>query len=147
MRFVARLLRGVNRCAPRPGGSHRQSAQPKPAPAVLRVAYIPIANYTALLVARDKGYFAEEKPVGYLVAGGARGGGGRGGLRRQCRDRRQRHLRDHGGARQRARSPCFLAGATHIRSEPPDNNALLVRTEDAISRTGRPSSARGFPPA
>src|SRR6478672_9523404 len=31
------------------------------APTPIRVAYIPIANYAALLVARDKGYFAEEK--------------------------------------------------------------------------------------
>ena len=31
------------------------------APTPIRVAYIPIANYAALQVARDKGYFAEEK--------------------------------------------------------------------------------------
>src|SRR5260370_32614572 len=36
------------------------SAQSKPPPAEIRVAYIPIANYAPLLVARDKGYFAEE---------------------------------------------------------------------------------------
>ena len=60
---MMRLLQGccaVLIAALSPGWVPQASAQPKPAPAVLRVAYIPIANYTALLVARDKGYFAEE---------------------------------------------------------------------------------------
>ena len=35
-------------------------AQTKPRPAVVRVVPIPIANYTPLVVARDKGYFADE---------------------------------------------------------------------------------------
>src|ERR1700693_493800 len=36
------------------------AAQPKPPPAVIRVVDIPIANFAPLLVARDKGYFADE---------------------------------------------------------------------------------------
>jgi ABC-type nitrate/sulfonate/bicarbonate transport system substrate-binding protein len=35
-------------------------AQPKPAPATLRVVTPPLTNYTALIVARDQGWFAEE---------------------------------------------------------------------------------------
>jgi NitT/TauT family transport system substrate-binding protein len=108
------------------------SAQPKPAPAVLRVAYIPIANYTALLVARDKSYFGEENltvtwsPVAQgavaveAVFGGSVEIGGSAIFETMV-------------ARGNGLDLLFLAGATRIRSQPPDNNALLVRTEDSIN--------------
>jgi len=35
-------------------------AQTKAAPANIRVVVIPVTNYTPLVVARDKGWFAEE---------------------------------------------------------------------------------------
>jgi NitT/TauT family transport system substrate-binding protein len=131
---MTRLLQGccaVLVAALSPGWVPQASAQPKPAPTVLRVAYIPIANYTALLVARDKGYFAEENlsvtwsPVAQgavaveAVFGGSVEIGGSAIFETMV-------------ARGNGLDLLFLAGATHIRSEPPDNNALLVRTEDAI---------------
>ena len=116
------------------------SAQPKSAPVVLRVAYIPIANYAALLVARDKGYFAGENlsvtwsPVAQgavaveaVFDGSAEIGGSA--------------IFETMVARGNGLDVMFLAGATHIRSEPPDN-ALLVRTEDAIRSPGAMSAAR-----
>ena len=38
----------------------QSTAQPKPPPTPIRVVDLPIANFTPLLVARDKGYFANE---------------------------------------------------------------------------------------
>src|SRR5437879_6868364 len=104
---------------------------PAQAPTRIRVAYIPIANYAAQQVARDKGYFGEENlsvtwsPVAQgavaveAVFGGSVEIGGSAIFETMV-------------ARGNGLDLLFLAGATHIRSEPPDNNALLVRTEDAI---------------
>src|SRR5579862_7849905 len=36
------------------------AAQPKPPPTAIRVVDLPITNFTPLIVARDKGYFANE---------------------------------------------------------------------------------------
>jgi NitT/TauT family transport system substrate-binding protein len=111
------------------------NAQPKSAPTALRVAYIPIANYAALLVARDKGYFAEENltvtwsPVAQgavaveAVFGGSVEIGGSAIFETMV-------------ARGNGLDVLFLAGATRIRSQPPDNNALLVRSEDSIRAPG-----------
>jgi NitT/TauT family transport system substrate-binding protein len=107
------------------------SAQSKPAPAVLRMAYIPIANYAPLLVAREKGYFAEENlsvtwsPVAQgavaveAVFGGSVEIGGSAIFETMV-------------ARGNGFDLMFLAAGVHTRTEPPDNNGLLVRTDDGI---------------
>ena len=101
------------------------------APTPIRVAYIPIANYAALQVARDKGYFAEEKlsvtwaPVAQgavaveAVFGGSVEIGGSAIFETMV-------------ARGNGLDVMFVAGGTRIRSAPPDNNGLLVRTDDTI---------------
>src|SRR4051794_17215471 len=101
------------------------------APTPIRVAYIPIANYAALRVARDKGYFAEEKltvtwaPVAQgavaveAVFGGSAEIGGSAVFETML-------------ARGNGLDVMFVAGGTRIRSAPPDNNGLLVRTDDTI---------------
>src|SRR5215470_12862532 len=107
------------------------AAQTKPAPATLRVTYIPIANYTPLLVARDKGYFGEENlsvtwsPVAQgavsveAVFGGSAEVGGSAVFETMV-------------ARGNGLDLMFLAPGVRIRSQPPDNSALLVRTDDSI---------------
>ena len=106
-------------------------AQTKPAPAVIRVVDIPIANYTPLLVARDKGYFAEENlsvtwtPVAQgavaieAVFGGSAEVGGSAIFEPMV-------------ARGNGLDLMFLAAGVQIRTAPPDNSALLVRAEDGI---------------
>ena len=100
-------------------------------PAEIRVVEIPIANYTPLLVARDKGYFGEENlsvtwsPVAQgavaieAVFGGSAEVGGAAIFETMV-------------ARGNGLDLMFLAAGVHIRSEPPDNSALLVRTDDTI---------------
>jgi NitT/TauT family transport system substrate-binding protein len=106
-------------------------AQPKPPPAVIRVVPIPIANYTPLLVARDKGYFADENlsvtwaPVMQgavaieAVFGGSAEVGGSAVFEPMV-------------ARGNGLDLMFIAAGVQIRKEPPDNSALLVRAEDSI---------------
>jgi NitT/TauT family transport system substrate-binding protein len=105
------------------------SAQSKPA--VIRVAYIPIANYAPLLVAREKGYFAEENlsvtwsPVAQgavaveAVFGGSVEVGGSAIFETMV-------------ARGNGLDLMFLAAGVHTRTQPPDNSGLLVRTDDSI---------------
>jgi NitT/TauT family transport system substrate-binding protein len=106
-------------------------AQTKPPPAVIRVVEIPIANYTPLLVARDKGWFAEENlsvtwsPVAQgavaieAVFGGSAEVGGSAVFEPIM-------------ARGNGLDLMFLAAGVQIRKAPPDNSALIVRTEDSI---------------
>ena len=109
----------------------RAVAQTKPPPAVVRVVPIPIANYTPLLVARDKGYFAEENlsvtwaPVAQgavaieAVFGGSAEVGGSAVFEPMV-------------AKGNGFDLMFLAAGVQIRKEPPDNSALLVRADDGI---------------
>jgi NitT/TauT family transport system substrate-binding protein len=107
------------------------SAQSRSAPTVIRMAYIPIANYAPLLVAREKGFFAEENlsvtwsPVAQgavaveAVFGGSVEVGGSAVFETMV-------------ARGNGFDLMFLAAGVHTRSAPPDNNGVLVRTDDAI---------------
>jgi NitT/TauT family transport system substrate-binding protein len=106
-------------------------AQSKPPPAAIRVVPIPIANFTPVLVARDKGYFGEENlqvswsPVAQgavaieAVFGGSAEVGGSAVLETMV-------------ARGNGLDLMFLAPGTRIRSQPPDNSALLVRSDEGI---------------
>ena len=106
-------------------------AQSKPAPTVIRMAYIPIANYAPLLVAREKGYFAEDNlsvtwsPVaqGAVAVEAAFGGsveiGGSAIFETMV-------------ARGNGLDLMFLAAGAHTRTQAPDNSGLLVRTDDSI---------------
>jgi NitT/TauT family transport system substrate-binding protein len=107
------------------------AAQTKPAPVNIRVAYIPIANYAPLMVARDKGYFAEENlsvtwsPVAQgavaveAVFGGSAEVGGSAVFETMV-------------ARGNGLDLMFLASGVHTRAQPPDNNGVLVRNDDTI---------------
>jgi NitT/TauT family transport system substrate-binding protein len=106
-------------------------AQQKPAPAAVRVVPIPITNYTPLLVARDKGYFADENlsvtwsPVTQgavaiqAVFGGSAEVGGSAVFEPMV-------------ARGNGLDLTFLAAGVQIRKSPPDNSALLVRADDSV---------------
>jgi NitT/TauT family transport system substrate-binding protein len=106
-------------------------AQTKPPPAVIRVVPIPIANYSPLIVARDNGYFDEENlkvtwsPVAQgavaieAVFGGSAEVGGSAVFETMV-------------ARGNGLDLMFLAPGVRIRTQPPDNSALLVRSDDAI---------------
>ena len=107
------------------------SAQSKPPPATIRVVDLPLANFTPLLVARDKGYFSEENlsvtwsPVAQgavaieAVVGGSAEIGASAVFETMV-------------ARGNGLDLMFLTPGVHIRTEPPDNSALLVRTDDSI---------------
>ncbi len=106
-------------------------AQQKPPPATIRVVDIPIANFTPLLVARDKSYFAEENlsvtwsPVaqGAVAIEAVFGGSAEVGAAA---------VFETMVARGNGLDLMFLAAGVRIRSEPPDNSALLVRTDEGI---------------
>jgi NitT/TauT family transport system substrate-binding protein len=101
------------------------------ATATLRVAALPLTNYTPLLVAREKGWFAQEDlnvswtmvSQGALaieaVYGGSAEFGGSAILEPMI-------------ARGNGLDIMFAVASTRIRSAPPDNNALLVRAQDPI---------------
>jgi NitT/TauT family transport system substrate-binding protein len=106
-------------------------AQTKPAPTNLRAAVIPIANFTPMVVARDKGFFAEENlnvtwttvaqgaiAVEAVYGGSAEIGGG--------------SIFEPMVARGNGLDIVFVAAGTRIRSGPPDNSGVLVRTADSI---------------
>ena len=109
----------------------RVVAQQASQPAAIRVVDIPIANYSPLLVARDKGYFAQENlsvtwsPVAQgavsieAVFGGSAEVGGSAVFETMV-------------ARANGLDLMFLASGVHINTQPPDNSALLVRADDAI---------------
>jgi NitT/TauT family transport system substrate-binding protein len=106
-------------------------AQPGPAPANVRVANIPVTNYTPLLVGREKGFFAEENlnvtwtPIAQgavaveAVFGGSAEIGGS-------------SIFEPLVARGNGLDLVFVAASTRIRSTAPDNSALIVRANDAI---------------
>ena len=109
------------------------SAQTAPAPANVRLAIQPLTNYTTVLLARDKGFFAEEKlnVTWTLVSQGAwtveavYGGnvefGGSGLIEPLI-------------ARGNGLDLMLAVANTRIRPTAPDNNALLVRTADTINK-------------
>jgi NitT/TauT family transport system substrate-binding protein len=107
------------------------SAQTPPAPATLRLAVIPVANFTPLVVARDKGFFTEENlnvtwttvaqgaiAVEAVYGGSAEIGGSA--------------IFEPMVARSNGLDIMFIAASARIRSSPPDNSGLLVRTGDSI---------------
>jgi ABC-type nitrate/sulfonate/bicarbonate transport system substrate-binding protein len=107
-------------------------AQAKPATTV-RVAVMPVTNFTPLVVARDKGWFAEEglnvtwTPVAQgaiaveaVFGGSAEFGGG--------------SVFEPMVARGNGLDIVFVVPNTRINPTPPDNSALLVRTKDAIQK-------------
>jgi len=107
------------------------SAQAQQASANVRVATMPVTNFTPLLVARDKGWFAEEKlnvtwtivPQGAIAVeavfgGSAEFGGGA--------------ILEPMIARGNGLDISFVVTTTKIRNSPPDNSALLVRDGDNI---------------
>jgi NitT/TauT family transport system substrate-binding protein len=107
------------------------SAQTPPAPATLRLAVIPVANFTPLVVARDKGFFTEENlnvtwttvaqgaiAVEAVYGGSAEIGGSA--------------IFEPIVARSNGLDIMFIAASARIRSSPPDNSGLLVRTGDSI---------------
>jgi NitT/TauT family transport system substrate-binding protein len=102
-----------------------------PAPAALRLAVIPVANFTPLVVARDKGFFTEENlnvtwttvaqgaiAVEAVYGGSAEIGGSA--------------IFEPIVARSNGLDIMFIAASARIRSSPPDNSGLLVRTGDSI---------------
>src|SRR5215216_1102765 len=106
-------------------------AQSKPAAANVRVAVMGVANFTPLVVARDKGFFAEENlnvtwtivnqgaiAVEAVFGGSAEIGGG--------------SIFEPMVARGNGLDMMFLAASTRIRSEPPDNSGIAVRASDSI---------------
>jgi NitT/TauT family transport system substrate-binding protein len=106
-------------------------AQTKPAPATLRLAVLPLTNFAPLVVARDKGYFAEENlnvtwttvnqgaiAIEAVYGGSAEIGGS--------------SIFEPMVARGNGLDIMFLAASTRIRSNPPDNSGLAVRTNDSI---------------
>lgn len=108
-------------------------AQPKPAPATIRVVTPPLVNYTPLLVARDKGWFGEEglsvswQSVAQTavaieaVFGGSVEFGGGGVLEPMI-------------ARGNGLDLMFAVPTARVRSAPPDNSGLVVRQTGDIRR-------------
>lgn len=106
-------------------------AQSKPAPATLRAAVQPIANFTPMIVARDKGYFADEGltvtwsnvPQGAIAVEAVFGGSAEIGAS---------SMFEPMVARGNGLDMVFVAASTTIRPTAPDNSGLVVRTEDTI---------------
>jgi len=126
MRTILKLAIAVAVIAPQIA-----SAQTPPAPAALRLAVIPVANFTPLVVARDKGFFTEENlnvtwttvaqgaiAVEAVYGGSAEIGGSA--------------IFEPIVARSNGLDIMFIAASARIRSSPPDNSGLLVRTGDSI---------------
>jgi NitT/TauT family transport system substrate-binding protein len=107
------------------------AAAQTPAPATVRAAVIPIANFTPLVVARDKGYFTEENlnvtwttvAQGAIAVEAVYGGSAEVGASA---------IFEPIVARSNGLDIVFLAANARIRSAPPDNSGLLVRTGDSI---------------
>lgn len=106
-------------------------AQTKSPPTTIRIVALPIANFTPLLIARDKGYFsAENLSVTWsmvaqggvaiqAVFGGSAEIGGSATFETMV-------------ARAHGLDLMFIADGVHIHNHPPDNSALLVRTDGSV---------------
>ncbi len=107
------------------------AAQNKPAPATVRIVDLPIANFTPVLVARDKGYFGDENlsvtwtsvaqgavAIEAVFGGSAEIGGSA--------------IFETMVARGNGLNLMFLAAGARIHDQPPDNSGVLVRTDDSI---------------
>lgn len=128
LRMVVRLaLAGALVAGAAAGAALAQSG----APANVRVAVMPVANFAVLAVARDKGFFKDENlnvtwttvPQGAIAVeavfgGSAEVGGG--------------SIFEPMVARGNGLDMVFIAGNSRIRSEPPDNSGIAVRAEDGI---------------
>jgi NitT/TauT family transport system substrate-binding protein len=108
------------------------SAQTNAPPATLRLAVIPVANYAPLVVARDKGFFTEENlnvtwtnvnqgaiAVEAVFGGSVEIGGS--------------SIFEPMVARGNGLDLVFIAASARIRSAPPDNSGVAVRSNDAIT--------------
>ena len=106
-------------------------AQTRPAPATLRLAMLPVTNYAPLVVARDKGYFTEENlnvswttvnqgaiTIEAVYGGSAEIGGS--------------SIFEPMVARGNGLDIMYIAASSRIRTNPPDNSGLAVRSGDAI---------------
>src|SRR5882724_12547137 len=107
-------------------------AQQKPPPAAIRIVNIPIANFTPLQIAKDKGYFADENLTvtwssvaqGAVAIEAVFGGSAEIGASA---------IFETMVARGNGLELMFLAAACTIRTAPPDNSGLLVRSDDSIN--------------
>jgi NitT/TauT family transport system substrate-binding protein len=110
---------------------HAVLSQSQPAPANIRIAVMPVTNFTPLVVARDQGFFKDENlnvtwttvtqggiAVEAVYGGSAEIGGG--------------SIFEPMVARGNGLDIVFLAASSRIRDEQPDNSALVVRTNDSI---------------
>jgi ABC-type nitrate/sulfonate/bicarbonate transport system substrate-binding protein len=113
-------------------GAGMALAQSVGAPANVRVAVMPVANFATLVVARDKGFFKDENlnvtwatvPQGAIAVeavfgGSAEVGGG--------------SIFEPMVARGNGLDMVFIAASSRIRSQPPDNSGIAVRDEDNIN--------------
>lgn len=115
-----------------PWANSPSTAQTKPPPTALRVVDLPIANFTPLLVARDKGYFAAENlsvtwssvAQGAVAIQAVFGGSAEIGASA---------VLETMVARGNGLDLMFLAPGVHINNAPPDNSALLVRTDGSVN--------------
>lgn len=107
------------------------TAQRKPPPATIRIVDIPIANFTPLLIAKEKGYFDEENlnvswtPVqqGAIAIQAVFGGSAEIGASA---------IFETIVARGNGLDLMYITGQNRIRAEPPDNSGVLVRNDDSV---------------
>jgi NitT/TauT family transport system substrate-binding protein len=113
-------------------GAGAALAQSAGAPANVRVAVMPVANFATMVVARDTGFFKDENlnvtwttvPQGAIAVeavfgGSAEIGGG--------------SIFEPMVARGNGLDMIFIASSTRIRSQPPDNSGIAVRADDTIN--------------
>ena len=151
MRTILTLALGAAALGTAPQASARAD---EPPPATLRLAVMPVTNYTPLVVARDKGFFAEENlnvtwttvnqgaiAVEAVFGGSAEIGGS--------------SIFEPMVARGNGLDIMFIAASARIRSNPPDNSGLAVRMQRQHSRRqgsrgqedlGRPDQQRELRP-
>jgi len=113
--------------------ANEASSQNKPAPTELKLALQPLRNYANVLIARDKGFFADENLnvtwttvsqgawTVEAVYGGSVQFGGSGLIEPMI-------------ARGNGLDLMFATANGRIRPQAPDNNALMVRAGDSIAK-------------